>query len=144
MKFQKVTTGYAIRIMRDQDVLEVLPKFCKDKNISSASLTGLGAVKFTKCGYYDLKKKEYILTEYTDLIELINMTGNVSMFDGKPMLHIHATFSDHTNNAFGGHVTSLVAGITIEIHLIDHGVVSERSLDEFSGLNLLCSGEQYA
>ena len=96
------------------------------------------------CGYYDLDKKEYVLTEYSDLIELVNMTGNVALYNNEPMLHIHATFSDHTNNAFGGHVTSLVSGVTVEIHLIDHGVVTTRERDEFSELNLLCLGESYA
>lgn len=143
MTFEKVATGYSIRIMRDEDVFEVLPRFCEAQGITSASLSGLGAVKHTSVGYYDLDTKEYVLTEHNEMLELINMTGNVALFEDKPMLHIHAVFSDHTNNAFGGHVTSLIAGITIEIYLIDHGVVTKRERDEFSHLNLLCLENNY-
>ena len=143
MTFEKVETGYIVRIMRDEDVFEVLPRFCKEKNISSAWLSGLGAVKHATCGYYDLDKKEYVLTEYNNLIELISMVGNVAIHQGEPVLHVHATFSDHSNHAFGGHVTSLRAGVTIEVHLVDHKMVTEREHDSFSHLNLLCLNETY-
>lgn len=144
MEYQRVATGYQIRLERGEDVFEVLPRFCKEHNVSAAALSGLGAVKGITCGHYDLEKKKYILQDYEELTELINLTGNVSLKDGEPMLHIHATFSDTTNNAFGGHVTRLVCGVTVEIHLIDHKDSLVREHDDFSGLHLLSLDETYA
>ena len=60
MQFQKVGKDYLINIDKDEKVVETLTRFCKENGIKNAKLSGIGAVKKTEIGAYDLPKKEHI------------------------------------------------------------------------------------
>ena len=137
MTFRKTEKGYIVRIFKGEKIFEALLEFCEKENIEGAYFHGLGAVSEAEFGYYDLSKKEYVLTKYSDMMEVVSMTGNVALFDGKPMLHIHAVFSDTENRTLGGHVKEATVGVTIEVHITDCKERFERMYDEKIGLNLL-------
>lgn len=40
----------------------------------------------------------------------MNLTGNVSIRDGSPLVHAHVSLADYSGNAFGGH---LAPGTTV-------------------------------
>jgi predicted DNA-binding protein with PD1-like motif len=137
MFYQKTPTGYLLRIMRDEEIITALKRFCEAKGIGGAALSGIGAVKDARFGHYDLHKKKFVFTDYPGMLELVSMSGNITSVEGKPWVHVHGVFSDDENRALGGHVDSMAAAITAEIHLIDHGTAIEKKLDEFSGLKLM-------
>ncbi len=144
MEYQETGLGYVVHILRGEDIFDVLPRFCVEKGITAISLSGLGAVEGLTCGHYDLANKRFVMKEYEQLVELLNMSGNVALVNGKPTLHIHGVFSDDTNQAFGGHVTRMRAGITIEAHLVVHQKPIQKVQDEFSGLHLMKLEDSYA
>ncbi len=133
-----------LRFMRGEDVLEVLPRFCEENKIHAAALYGIGAVKGITFGYLDGDSMKFVLTKNDELLELLNMTGNVALVEGKPKIHMHATLSDRSNKAFGGHVTSVIVGVAIEAHLVLHDIEAEKKPDDFSGLNILSLKNTYA
>ena len=137
MTFRKTEKGYIIRIFRGEKVIETLTKFCERENIKGAYFHGLGAVEESEFGYYDLSKKEYFFKKYEEMMEVVSMTGNVSLLEGKTTLHVHAVFSDTENNTLGGHIKEATVGVTIEVHLTDYGESLERKFDPEIGLNLL-------
>ncbi len=137
MIYEKDGRRYSIRVEVGENAHEVLARLATKENLKGATFSGIGAVKDVEVGYYNLVEKEYHFTKYDALFELVSMSGNISRVNGEPMVHIHASFSGEDNNVFGGHVKSMVSGLSIEIFLIAVETPLEREHDDFSGLKLL-------
>ena len=141
MQYTQHDSTYIISIEQGEEVVEVLTTFCIEHAITSASFTGIGAVRELSCGYYALEEKQYHFTSYTELLEVVSMTGNVALKEGKPFVHVHGVFTDTTNTAFGGHIASAVSGIVVEIVLTTYPLEIERVSNEKIGLSLLSCGK---
>ncbi len=136
MTVRETDNGYILKLSRGESVVETLTEFCKKQGISSGTLSGIGAVENTSIGYYNLSKKEYDFKEYSEIMEVVSMTGNVALLEGEPFLHIHIVLSDNEKAAYGGHLKEATVAVTLEIFLTDYGVKVEREYDEVTGLNL--------
>jgi len=137
MQFRALNDTYVIKLERGERVLESLTSFFAEHTVTFATLSGIGAVEQVNCGYYDLPTKTYHFTEYPDLVEVVSMTGNVSLKEGKPFLHVHAVFTDQRNQAFGGHVVEMVVGVTLEVIVRKFDTEIDRQYDEEIGLHTL-------
>lgn len=122
---------------KGQFVVEQITRHCKDKGIMNASFTGLGAVDYIECGYYNLAQQNYAFTTYDALCEVVSMTGNVMLRDEQPFVHLHAVFTDTKNNAFGGHVQEMRVGATLEVVMHTYPTKKERRHDPETGLHLI-------
>ena len=136
MKYKKTNKGYIIKIERGEKVIETLTKFCNEQNVVNGWISGLGAVSSAEFGHYDLTEKEYALKVYNQMMEVVSMTGNVVLLDGKPFLHVHCVFSDTENKAYGGHVKEMTVRVVLEVLLISSDSTVKRTLDEDIGLRL--------
>ncbi|OGC89380.1 MAG: hypothetical protein A2142_04500 [candidate division Zixibacteria bacterium RBG_16_48_11] len=137
MEYQKTPHGYLVRLMRGEEVIGKLTELVEKENIKSGFLFGLGAVANPKLGYYDLGAREYKSQTFEGDYEIVNLTGNISQLDGKPIIHAHMTISDEECKAFGGHLFSATIHATGEITIFDFGLPISRKLDEQIGLKLL-------
>ncbi len=140
MRAKKVDQYYLVRIDKGEEVISALTEFCKEQNIQNATITALGAVEHISCGYYAVSEKKYYFKEYNGLFEVLNATGNVILKDGSPFVHLHATFSDTDNHAFGGHVESMRVGVVLEVVISPLPSSISRIVDEDIGLALMDFG----
>ncbi len=129
--------SFIIRLKKGDEAISSLVDFCQKNNIKFASFSGIGAAQSAKLAIYDLDKKEYIRKELSGILEILNYAGNVSQMDGKTIIHSHATLSDKTFAAFGGHVDELIIAATCEIILYQLDIELVRKHDDEIGLNLL-------
>lgn len=120
-------------------VIAELTRYCQDAGIVNAALSGIGAVDHIQCGYYDLVNRSYRFSEYTALYEVVSLTANVILKEGKPFVHMHAVFTDQENHAFGGHVEEMRVGVTLEIVCDILPARFVRQYDEATGLFLIAS-----
>ena len=138
MQFQKVGKDYLINIDKDEKVVETLTKFCKENGIKNAKLSGIGAVKKTEIGAYDLQNKEYIKREYSEILELLSLEGNVALKDGEPFIHAHVVLSDHEMQTLGGHLFETTVGVAGEFFLTQFDGNAYRELKPDIGLACMC------
>ena len=138
MQFQKIGKDYLINIDKDEKVVETLTKFCKENGIKNAKLSGIGAVKKTEIGAYDLPKKEYIKREYSEILELLSLEGNVALKDGEPFVHAHVVLSDHKMQTLGGHLFETTVGVAGEFFLTQFDGNAYRELKPDIGLACMC------
>ncbi|MEK6571996.1 MAG: PPC domain-containing DNA-binding protein, partial [Bacteroidota bacterium] len=119
------------------DLYESISKICTEEDVKIGKVTALGAVSQAAIAYYDQKKKKYQPITFKKHLEILNCTGNVSLKDGKPFVHVHATFSDRIGNVFGGHLTpgTIVFACEVTIEELE-GKGLDRKLDDKTGLNL--------
>lgn len=136
MEFRRFNDAYVVRMDRGEEVMETLTALCEQEGIRLASVEAIGAVDRAVVGLYDVGEKVYHKKEFTEPMELTSLLGTVTEKDGKPYLHLHATFCDANMQAHGGHVNALHISATCEMVLrLLPGQVGRR-LDEVTGLNL--------
>ncbi len=143
MHYEKVEKDYFINIAKDEKVIETLTKFCKERGIRNAKLSGIGAVKKTEIGAYDLPEQEYIKKEYPEILELLSFEGNVSLKDGEPFIHAHVVLSDHQMKTLGGHLFETTVGVAGEFFLREFDGNAHRELDPDIGLACICLGNTF-
>jgi predicted DNA-binding protein with PD1-like motif len=139
MQSREVHNGFLLKLSRGEKVISSLVEFCQEKNISSAWLQGVGAVKNTNIGYYDLEKREYFFTLFPEDREVASMSGNVALVDGKPFVHLHAVLSACGKSlaSVGAHIQEAEVAVTLEVYLTVFDAPLERAYDEETGLKLL-------
>lgn len=124
-----------LRIDKGEEVCSSLLKVAKELNINSASISGLGASNEFTVGVFDLDKKEFIGNIFKTEYEITNLTGNLSLKDNLPYLHLHGTFAN-LKEVVGGHVTKCIISLTAEIVIKITNKKINRIFDNETGLNL--------
>ena len=66
-------------------------------------------------GLFDTEKKQYRRTEFTGLMEITSLVGNISEMNGKPYLHCHITACREDMTVVGGHLNECHISGTAEI-----------------------------
>ena len=138
MQYKQVGKDHFIYIEKNEKVMDTLTRFCVDKGISNAKLSGIGAVKETEIGAYDTIKKEYIRKEYSDILELVSFEGNITLKDGSPFPHAHVVLSDHNMSTAGGHLFETTVAAVGEFFLMEFDNDAYRELNEDVGLPCIC------
>lgn len=124
-------------INRGEELLAQLMGCAKERNLTSAWLSGLGGSGKVTLGFYDIETKEYEWKEFNEPQEILNLTGNLSWVDGEPFWHVHGTFSGRNLTTVGGHVKELVVGLTCEILVTPLETPLTRVFNDETGLQLL-------
>jgi uncharacterized protein len=115
----------------------VLLQHGRTHSIRNGHFTGIGAVSELTCGYYELSEKKYYFTDYTDMVEVVSLTGTIMLKDAEPFIHMHGVFTDTKNHAFGGHIVEMRVGVTLEVVLTPLTSNFVRLPDACSGLALI-------
>ncbi len=119
------------------DLLDELTALCCKEDITLGKITAIGAVQKARVGYYDQKNREYQFVEINKNLEIISLVGNISIRDGKPMVHAHIALSDRDGNAFGGHLAKGTIVFACEFTITAYnGAEHIREPDEQTGLPL--------
>ena len=125
------------RLEKGSDLVAELERICTERDVSAAWVSVIGAVSHAAYAYYHQGDLRYLEIESDTHHEIVGFIGNVSLRDGKPFLHAHATFADEHGACVGGHllrgITVFVAEFTIRELT---GVELVRTMDEELGLAL--------
>jgi uncharacterized protein len=124
------------RLAKGDDLLLSLEKFCQQHNIRLGEVRALGAVTRAKVGFYDQARKKYSFLEFDQPLEILALVGNISLKDGKPMVHAHVTLGDAAGRAFGGHLAEGAPVFACEFAIFEYLADQElaRQPDAATGL----------
>lgn len=86
------------------DLLDELTSVCEQNDIRLGRVEALGALKKARIGFFNQQARKYNFIEIDKPLEITGFVGNISLRDGKPMVHAHITLSDSQGNAYGGHL----------------------------------------
>jgi hypothetical protein len=125
------------RLARGSDLVEEIERFCAEQEIRAAWVSVIGAVRRASFAYYDQEESRYLPLASETHHEITGFVGNISIRDGTPFLHAHATFCDADGAALGGHLLRGCEIFAGEVTIREMtGVVLERTPDEVTGLAL--------
>lgn len=137
MKCRKSGNLLVIRIDRGEEILESVMKACREYEIKSGLVSGIGAVSCCTMGVFNVQEKKYYKNEFKGALEITNLTGNVSTMEGEVYLHLHMTVGDNRGNAFGGHLNEGVVGVTAEVFVLSSDMQIEREFNPEVGINTM-------
>jgi predicted DNA-binding protein with PD1-like motif len=90
----------------NSEIVASITALAKALGVETGAVTAIGALQRAEIGYYDQETHEYGTIEIDHPMEIASLTGNISIRDGKPFLHAHATLADSDGNLLGGHLQS--------------------------------------
>ena len=131
------SSTFMVRLPHGCDLIEELTAICMREEIMQGQVRAIGAVQKACISFYDQKEQTYKSTAFDRPLEIAQLTGNISLKDGKPFVHAHVTLTDEDSNVFGGHLAAgtLVFACEAVIEGFD-GPQLERTFDEQTGLGL--------
>jgi len=138
-RFWEAHAGRAFvgRLDTGDDLVAEIEGFCAERKVRAAWVSVVGAVRRAAFAYYEQDERRYLERGSNTHHEITGFVGNVSLRDGRPFLHAHATFCDREGSAVGGHLLRgcevWAAEITIR-EMTDVDLV--RTPDELTGLAL--------
>ena len=135
-----VTPGRKIigRLAKGEDLLAALEKVAREHGITLGEVQAIGAVSQARVGYYEQVERKYYFLDLAHPLEILCLTGNISVKDGNPMVHAHLTLSDGDGRAFGGHLAegTLVFACEFAIQEYQSATALVRRMDDPTGLFL--------
>ena len=137
MDYKKIGEKVFVRIDSGEEIVETLVEVCKKLNITTGTISGIGATDKAVIGLFDVKTKKYHSTEFVGDHEIAPVYGNISVANNEVYLHLHVNLCNSEHKSFGGHLTSAVVSATFEgvIDIINGEI--EREFDSATGLNLI-------
>ncbi|NBX70128.1 MAG: DUF296 domain-containing protein [Proteobacteria bacterium] len=128
-----------IVVPKGQLLVSTLTKDLTDLGMKGGLISGLGALIHVELGYYHLEHKEYLRKTFSEMdYELISLTGNLSLKDGSPYVHVHAALGDNQFRVFGGHLFEAEVAVTAEVTIVPLGKMPVREMDARLGLATIC------
>ncbi len=124
------------------DLLEGLTEIVQREKIRLGRIQAIGATTHAVVAYYDQGTKRYNPMEFPGGMEILSLSGNVSVRDGKPFVHVHVLLGDFQGRVFGGHVLPGTKLFALEVFIDEfEGDPLSRSQDDRTGLFLWTSGQ---
>lgn len=137
MRYTEISSGYIIRLDVDEEVVKILENFSKEQDIKGALISGIGTIYDAELGFYDREERKYSKRSFPGDYEVVNLSGNISYFEEKPVIHIHITISGKDFISYSGHLFGAKTAVTMEIFLLTQEQELRREFDATQGLNFL-------
>jgi len=141
MNGSRVKSTYIGQLPYGADLYDGLTRIVRKENIRLGRIQGIGATTHAKVAYYDQNTKVYNPLEFPGGMEILSLSGNVSIRDGKPFVHAHLVLGDPQGKVFGGHLLpgTTLFGCEVFIDVLE-GDELVREFDQRTGLHLWKSG----
>ena len=117
MKAKKIDEAWALRLDPGEPIAASIRDFCEKEKIRAGSLTGIGSCRNPTLGFFDWEKKAYHDRTLSGDFEIAGLSGNIGVFEGKALVHLHATLGDSELRAWAGHLREAETCAVCEIIL---------------------------
>lgn len=137
MQFRRFGDRLVVRLESGERVAETLLGLLRAEGIGYAVVSGLGAVSQVRLSYWNAESRQYEAHDLVEQLEVVSLTGNVTVRDDEPFLHLHVALGKRDLSVLGGHFNDAVAHPTLEVWLQPENAPVPRVPDTASGLALM-------
>jgi uncharacterized protein len=133
----ETTKQYAVIFYQGDEAFSGLLEFAEKYHVMSAHFTAIGAVDGATVGWFDPQRKLYKKIPITGQHEVIGMSGDIALYQGKPVVHTHMVVGSPDGTTQGGHVLEAYVSPTLEVMVTVDPVAMQKRLDPATGLTLI-------
>jgi predicted DNA-binding protein with PD1-like motif len=133
----ELTKQYAVIFYEGDEALSGLLEFAQKYHITSAHFTAVGAVSGATLGWFDPQRKMYKKIPVQGQHEVIGMSGDIALYNGKPVVHTHMSVGGPDGITRGGHVLAAYVSPTLEVMVTVDPVTMRKRFDPDTDLTLI-------
>ncbi len=127
----------AVIFDQGDEVVSTLTRLARERDLSASRFTAIGAFSDVVLGYFDWQRKDYRKIPIDEQVEVLALTGDVSLKDGEPKVHAHVVLGRSDGTTRGGHLLEAHVRPTLEVMLTESPAALRRAYDKESGLALI-------
>jgi uncharacterized protein len=131
------TKQYAVIFYQGDEAFSGLHEFAEKYHVTSAHFTAIGALNGATVGWFDPQRKMYKKISIAGQHELIGMSGDIALYQGKPVVHTHAAVAGPDGTTRAGHVLEAYASPTVEVMVTVDPVTMQKRFDPATDLTLI-------
>jgi predicted DNA-binding protein with PD1-like motif len=128
---------YAVVFDTGDEAASGLLAFARERQVSAASFTAIGALQRLTAGFFELDRKDYTRITFDEQLEVLSMTGNIALAPDGPKVHAHVVVGTADGAAHGGHLLEAVVRPTLEVIVTETPAALRRTIDSVTGLALI-------
>ena len=124
---QGASTGrtFEVTMRRGDEVVAGLTEFAEQNHVKLAHLTGIGAFDSGVLGWFDPEKRAYKKIAINQEVEVVSLTGNITIQDGKPSLHAHCVVALSDGSTKAGHLIEGHVSLAMQVFVVDSDVPAD-------------------
>ncbi len=131
------TKQYAVIFYQGDEAFSGLQEFAEKYHVTSAHFTAIGALNGATVAWFDPQRKMYKKIPINGQHELIGMSGDIALYQGRPVVHTHAVVGGPDGTTQGGHVLEAYASPTVEVMVTVDPVTMQKRFDPETDLTLI-------
>ena len=142
MQVQLLTPGeatkqYAVIFYKGDEAFSGLLEFAEKYHVTSAHFTAIGAVSGATVAWFDPQRKMYKKIPIVGQHEVIGMSGDIALYQGKPVVHTHMVVGNPDGTTVGGHVLEAYVSPTLEVMVAVDPKSMQKRFDPETDLTLI-------
>jgi len=131
------TKQYAVIFYEGDEAFSGLLEFAEKYHVTSAHFTAIGALNGATLGWFDPQRKMYKKIPITGQHEVIGMSGDIALYQGKPVVHTHMIVGTSDGTTRAGHVLAANVSPTLEVMVTVDPVAMQKRFDPVTDLTLI-------
>jgi uncharacterized protein len=131
------TKRYAVIFYQGDEAFSGLQEFAEKFHVSSAHFTAIGALNRATLGWFDPDRKMYKKIPINGQHEVIGMSGDIALYQGKPVVHTHMLVGSPDGTTRAGHVLDAYVSPTLEVMVTADPIAMQKRFDPDTDLTLI-------
>ena len=131
------TKEYAVIFGKGDEALSGLLEFAENYHITSAHFTAIGALNGAMLAWFDPQRKMYKKIPIHGQVEVSGMSGDIALYQGKPVVHTHMIVGTSDGTTRGGHVLDAYVSPTLEVIVTVDPIAMQKRFDPETDLTLI-------
>src|SRR5882757_10016131 len=131
------TRQYAVIFGKGDEAFSGLLDFAEKYHVTSAHFTAIGALNGATLAWFDPERKMYKKIPINDQHEVIGMSGDIALYQGKPVVHTHMVVGAPDGTTRAGHVLATYVSPTLEVMVTVDPVAMQKRFDPETDLTLI-------
>jgi predicted DNA-binding protein with PD1-like motif len=131
------TKQYAVIFYEGDEAFSGLHEFAEQYHVTSAHFTAIGALSGATVGWFDPQRKMYKKIPINGQHEVIGMSGDIALYQGKPVVHTHMVVGGPDGTTQGGHVIDAYVSPTLEVMVTVDPETMQKRFDPATDLTLI-------
>jgi uncharacterized protein len=131
------TKQYAVIFYQGDEAFSGLLDFAEKYQVTSAHFTAIGALNGATLGWFDPQRKMYKKIHINGQHEVIGMSGDIALYQGKPVVHTHMVVGNPDGITRAGHVLDAYVSPTLEVMVTVDPITMQKRFDPATNLTLI-------
>jgi predicted DNA-binding protein with PD1-like motif len=129
------TKNYLMVLSPGDELMSGIAAFAVQYHAKYAHYMGFGDATSAKLGWFDAGRKMFKSVTVNEPSEVTSMSGDISLYNDKPLAHTHLSTAIQDGTVHGGHLFELIIGPTFEVMItVEPTPIYKKLSPEFGAL----------